>query len=128
MSAAGASHSVPGRNYINVCFTAEFVKERVNTLMLVSTLVTTLTLAAGFTMPGGYDSSSLDPGMATMLREMGLHVFVLCDSIAMHCSMIAAVALIFAQFADIDLVITAVSFIALPLLGIALCMMSIDFC
>nr|POF23003.1 hypothetical protein CFP56_15678 [Quercus suber] len=31
-------------------------KDRANTLLLVSTLVATVTFAAGFTIPGGYNS------------------------------------------------------------------------
>ncbi|XP_012850842.1 PREDICTED: ankyrin repeat-containing protein At5g02620-like [Erythranthe guttata] len=88
-------------------------KERVNTLLLVATLVATITFAAGFTLPGGYNT---DTGMATMLG----------DAIAMYSSIVVAVTLIWAQLGDIKLAFNALT-LAVPLLGIALCMMSIAF-
>lgn len=101
-------------------------KERVNTLLLVATLIATVTFAAGFTVPGGYNSSDRDLGMATMLRDKGFHVFIFCDTIAMYSSIIVAVTLIWAQLGDINLALNALT-LALPLLGIALSMMSMAF-
>ncbi|KAM1513947.1 hypothetical protein ACFX11_025788 [Malus domestica] len=37
----------------------EIHRNRVNTLLVVATLVATVTFAAGFTMPGGYSNSVL---------------------------------------------------------------------
>lgn len=37
----------------------EIRRNRVNTLLVVATLVATMTFAAGFTMPGGYSNSVL---------------------------------------------------------------------
>lgn len=82
-------------------------KERVNTLLLVATLIATVTFAAGFTVPGGYNSSDRDLGMATMLRDKGFHVFIFCDTIAMYSSIIVAVTLIWAQLGDINLALNA---------------------
>lgn len=104
----------------------EFAKERVNTLLLISTLVATITFAAGFTMPGGYNSSTTDMGMATMLRHKGFQVFVFSDTIAMHCSIVFDVAVISAQFLDAKIAGIAV-LLTIPLLGISLTMMSIAF-
>ncbi|PIN25096.1 hypothetical protein CDL12_02161 [Handroanthus impetiginosus] len=102
-------------------------KERVNIFLLMSTLVATITFAAGFTLPGGYNSSSdTDLGIATMLREKGFDVFILCDAMAMHSSIIVAVALIWAQLGDPSLVLNALTLTA-PLLGVALGMMSMAF-
>ncbi|KAL1531525.1 protein ACCELERATED CELL DEATH 6-like [Salvia divinorum] len=103
-------------------------KERVNTLLVVATLVATVTFAAGFTMPGGYISSETDTdlGMATMWRDTVFRVFVLCDTIAMYCSIVVVAALIWAQLGDTTLVIYALE-LAAPLLGVALIMMSVAF-
>lgn len=101
-------------------------KDRVNTLLLVSTLVATVTFAAGFTMPGGYNNSEPDQGTATMLRNSMFQVFVFCDTIAMYSSVIVAVTLIWAQLGDLNLVLNALQ-LALPLLGVALAMMSLAF-
>ncbi|CDP14768.1 unnamed protein product [Coffea canephora] len=101
-------------------------KDRVNTLLLVSTLVATVTFAAGFTVPGGYNNSDPYQGMATMLGEKKFHVFIFCDTIAMFTSIIVAVSLIWAQLGDLNLALVALR-MALPLLGIALVMMSLAF-
>ncbi|XP_073061113.1 protein ACCELERATED CELL DEATH 6-like isoform X2 [Primulina eburnea] len=101
-------------------------KDRVNTLLLVSTLVATITFAAGFTLPGGYSISETNIGMAAMLRKKAFHVFIFCDTIAMYSSIVVAVSLIWAQLGDLKLVLNAIT-IAQPLLVIALTMMSAAF-
>ncbi|PSS05728.1 Protein ACCELERATED CELL DEATH like [Actinidia chinensis var. chinensis] len=104
----------------------ENYKDRINTLLLVSTLVATVTYAAGFTMPGGYNSSNPDQGMATMVSKPYFQMFVICDTIALYSSMIVAVSLIWAQLGDLNLILTSLR-LALPLLGISLSMMSLAF-
>ncbi|KAJ7981452.1 Protein ACCELERATED CELL DEATH 6-like [Quillaja saponaria] len=84
----------------------EYSKDRINTLLLMSTLVATITFAAGFTMPGGYNNLNPDQGMATMLHKQLFAVFLICDSIAMYSSIIVAVALIWAQLGDLNLELT----------------------
>ncbi|XP_027063833.1 protein ACCELERATED CELL DEATH 6-like [Coffea arabica] len=101
-------------------------KDRVNTLLLVSTLVATVTFAAGFTVPGGYNNSDPYQGMATMLGLKKFHVFIFCDTIAMFTSIIVAVSLIWAQLGDLNLVLGALR-LAFPLIGVALAMMSLAF-
>ncbi|KAI7979509.1 Ankyrin repeat-containing protein [Camellia lanceoleosa] len=55
-----------------------------DTLLLVATLVATVTFAAGFTMPGGYNSNDgPNQGMAVLTREAAFKAFVVTDSIAM---------------------------------------------
>lgn len=101
--------------------------ERVNTLLLVATLVATMTFAAGFTMPGGFNSSgSQGEGMVTLVMKRRLHVFLICNTIAMYSSITAVVILIWAQLGDLSLILAAFK-LALPLLGVALTMMSLAF-
>ena len=101
-------------------------KDRVNTLLLVATLVATVTFAVGFTMPGGNNNSELNQGMETMLRHKKFQVFILCDMIAMYISIIVVVSLIWAQLCDLKLVLATLN-LALPLLGISLATMSLAF-
>ena len=101
-------------------------KDMTNTLLLVSTLVATVTFAAGFTMPGGYNSSDPNVGMAALLMRNMFHMFVICNTTAMYTSILAAIILIWAQLGDLNLMDTAFRF-ALPLLGLALYAMSFGF-
>ncbi|KAL1216493.1 Protein ACCELERATED CELL DEATH 6 [Cardamine amara subsp. amara] len=101
-------------------------KDRVNTLMVTATLVATVTFAAGFTLPGGYISSSPDLGMAVLVKKTAFKVFLLCNSMAMFSSVVTIMALIWAQLGDILLIQKAFQ-LALPLLAIALVSMSIAF-
>ncbi|KAK1371783.1 Protein accelerated cell death 6 [Heracleum sosnowskyi] len=107
-------------------YNMDFSKDRVNTLLLVSTLIATVTFAAGFTMPGGYSISEPDQGMATLLNKLTFQVFVICDTIAMYCAIMVAVTLIWAQLGDLTLVLNALK-VAIPLLGISLTMMLLEF-
>ncbi|CBI28761.3 unnamed protein product, partial [Vitis vinifera] len=101
-------------------------KDRVNTLLLVSTLVATVTFAAGFTVPGGYNSSDPNAGVAIFLMRNMFQMFVICNTIAMYTSILAAIILIWAQLGDLNLMDPAFRF-ALPLLGLALYAMSFGF-
>lgn len=104
----------------------DIYRDRVNTLLLVATLVATVSFAAGFRVPGGYNNSEPDQGMATMLRHKKFQVFIFCDMIAMYSSIIVAISLIWAQLCDLKLVLTALR-VALPLLGVSLATMSLAF-
>ena len=126
LKAASVPQKSDSRRMLNVDL--KVYKERVNTLLVVATLVATVTFAAGFTMPGGYISSDTgtDLGMASMWRDTVFHVFVLCDTIAMYTSILVVTALIWAQLGDSVLVMNALELTA-PLLGVALVMMSVAF-
>lgn len=104
-------------------------ERQANFLLLVSILIATVTYAAGFTVPGGYNSSDDDknvPGLATMLKETAFQVFVLSDILAMYSSLTAAVVLGWALQFDFVLVVKALH-LALPLFLGALSMMCIAF-
>ncbi|KAL9158990.1 hypothetical protein ABFS82_08G105700 [Erythranthe guttata] len=101
-------------------------RDKINVILLVATLVATVTFQAGFTMPGGYNNTNPDQGIANMLEKVKFQEFVICDTIAMYSSIIVAVTLIWAQLGDPSSMRVALKF-ALLLLGIALAMMSIAF-
>ncbi|XP_021834324.1 protein ACCELERATED CELL DEATH 6-like [Prunus avium] len=61
------------------------------TLMMVTTLITTVTFAAAFTMPGGYNNDvGPDQGQALLQSNNDFKWFIITDSIAMTCSIIAS--------------------------------------
>ncbi|KAI7993432.1 Protein ACCELERATED CELL DEATH 6 [Camellia lanceoleosa] len=63
---------------------------RVQTHLIVATLIATVTFAAGFTMPGGYDGNQgPKQGMPVLLRTATFQVFVITNTIAMICSISA---------------------------------------
>ncbi|KAG5551372.1 hypothetical protein RHGRI_009700 [Rhododendron griersonianum] len=65
----------------------------INTMALVATLIATVTFAAAFTMPGGYDTSPDNLGVANLVKIAAFKVFIVSDTIAMSCSIMAVLAL-----------------------------------
>ncbi|CAO2824477.1 unnamed protein product [Amaranthus hypochondriacus] len=104
----------------------EGYKDRVDTHLLVATLVATVTFAAGFTPPGGYNQSNPDIGMAVLAHFWAFKVFVICNTAALYSAIISAVTYIWAYMGDLKLVLVSLK-VALPLLGFAIAMMSLAF-
>ncbi|KAI8010159.1 Protein ACCELERATED CELL DEATH 6, partial [Camellia lanceoleosa] len=104
----------------------EAYKDRINTLLLMATIIITVTFAAGITVPGGYDDSKTHKGMALMVKKSAFQVFVIADAVAMYSSIIVAVLLIWAQLEDLDLILVSLK-LASPLFGGALMMVAISF-
>lgn len=101
-------------------------KDRVNTLLLVSTLIATVTFAAILTMPGGLNNSEPHHGMVTLENSLIFHVFVICDTIAMYSAVLSSVILIWAQLGVLTLVFNSLG-LAVSFLGISLGMMCLAF-
>ncbi|KAF7847991.1 hypothetical protein BT93_L2388 [Corymbia citriodora subsp. variegata] len=107
---------------------AEWIKDQVDTLLLVATLVATVTFTAGFTLPGGYNiSSDRHPGTATMLHNRVFQVFVISDMLAMYSSILAAVGLLWGHSSDPNVAEDAYVLAGLQLL-MALAFMTVAFC
>ncbi|KAM3268262.1 hypothetical protein P3S67_031203 [Capsicum chacoense] len=56
--------------------------------LVVATLLVTVTFAAGFTLPGGFESDDNSPnkGMAILIRKSAFRAFVITDAITFACS------------------------------------------
>ncbi|PHT48915.1 hypothetical protein CQW23_13123 [Capsicum baccatum] len=56
--------------------------------LVVATLLVTVTFAAGFTLPGGFESDDNSPnkGMAVLIKKTAFRAFVITDAIAFACS------------------------------------------
>ncbi|CAL5337542.1 unnamed protein product [Camellia sinensis] len=75
------------------------VRKAGDTHLIVAILIATVTFAAGFTMPGGYNSNDgPNQGMAILTREAAFKAFVVIDSMAMILSTCA----ILVYFASAD--------------------------
>ncbi|XP_010064416.2 protein ACCELERATED CELL DEATH 6-like [Eucalyptus grandis] len=74
-----------------VCNLEQTYKQNCQTLLMVATLITTVTFAAAFTMPGGYDNNpGPGQGVALLRSSVFLKWFIISDTIAMTCSIQAA--------------------------------------
>ncbi|XP_034706979.1 ankyrin repeat-containing protein At5g02620-like isoform X2 [Vitis riparia] len=62
------------------------LKDISNTHLLVATLIATVTFAAGFTLPGGYNDDDPDKGKAVLSTKIAFKAFLLSDGIAFYCS------------------------------------------
>lgn len=113
-----------GESHFGATKDADSHRQTVNNLLLVSTLVATVTFAAGFTVPGGYKSSGSDEGMATLVTNWPFKTFLICNTIAMYSSITVAISLLWAQTGDMSY--ASIRF-GLPILGIALSMMFVAF-
>ncbi|KAL3714915.1 hypothetical protein ACJRO7_006766 [Eucalyptus globulus] len=105
----------------------KWIKDQLNTLLLVATLVASVTFTAGLTLPGGYNApSDPNPGTATMLHHRMFRVFVIANVLAMYSSILAVVVLLWGLNRDYYVAELAYHS-ARPLLMMALTSMSVAF-
>ncbi|XP_056171588.1 protein ACCELERATED CELL DEATH 6-like [Syzygium oleosum] len=102
------------------------LKEEANTRMVVAALMAAMTFASGFSVPGGYNGSNPNAGIAVLLHKAMYNVFVISNSITMYSSIIALVILLWTQINDPHAVRNALSKSRLPLL-VALAAMPLAF-
>ncbi|KOM42755.1 hypothetical protein LR48_Vigan05g035900 [Vigna angularis] len=127
-NAERGSHSiqVPSSPFKPKAKNTEFYKDRINTLMVVSTLITTVAFTGGFTLPGGTNSNPPGQGMALMLNHVWFKPYILCTTISMYGGISVVIILIWAQLGDVTLALFALK-VARPLLGITLATLSVAF-
>ncbi|WVZ01332.1 hypothetical protein V8G54_027401, partial [Vigna mungo] len=134
LKSAGVQNAERGSHSIEVPFSPlkpkaeniEFYKDRINTLMVVSTLITTIAFAGGITLPGGTNGSTPGEGMALMLNQVWFKPYILCTTISMYGGIRVTIILIWAQLGDVTLALFALK-VARPLLGITLATLSVAF-
>ncbi|KAI8012179.1 Ankyrin repeat-containing protein NPR4 [Camellia lanceoleosa] len=81
---------------IIACKLSKDIKKTEDTHMIVAALIATVTFAAGFTMPGGYNGNQgPTQGMAILTRETAFQAFAVTNTIAMILSTSAIVTYFF---------------------------------
>ncbi|KAH7843109.1 hypothetical protein Vadar_012712 [Vaccinium darrowii] len=76
---------------------AEALKKLSKNHMLVATLIATITFAAAFTIPGGYEvNQGPEEGMAVLVRQASFKAFVIANTIAVMCSTSSVVYYVYA--------------------------------
>ncbi|CBI35188.3 unnamed protein product, partial [Vitis vinifera] len=66
--------------------TLKYLKDVSNTHLLVATLIATVTFAAGFSLPGGYNEDKPNKGKSVLSTKAVFKVFVITDAMAFYCS------------------------------------------
>ncbi|KAJ3686504.1 hypothetical protein LUZ61_015668 [Rhynchospora tenuis] len=69
---------------------------------LVAALLSTVTFAAAFTLPGGFDNNPSDAGLPIFAKKASFQVFIISDSIAMCSSLAVAFLCVLATWEDLD--------------------------
>ncbi|KAF7823004.1 protein ACCELERATED CELL DEATH 6-like [Senna tora] len=100
----------------------EQYKDRVDTLIVVSTLIITASFAAGFTIPGDVD----EQGKAVNLKRHMFHLFVFSLTFSLYGSISTTIILIWTRLGDLHLTYYALKY-AMPLLGITLGSLFLSF-
>ncbi|KAK9085220.1 hypothetical protein Sjap_025631 [Stephania japonica] len=101
----------------------EYYRGWIDTSLIVATLILAVTFAAGFTIPGGYNSQ----GMAVLLEKPTFCIFVFFNSLATYVSLLIIVILSRVVLtSDFDSLSTAVK-VCTPLLGLAVFLMAVAF-
>ena len=66
--------------------TSKYLKDVSNAHLLVATLIATVTFAAGFSLPGGYNEDKPNKGKSVLSTKAVFKVFVITDAMAFYCS------------------------------------------
>ncbi|MQM05200.1 hypothetical protein Taro_038008 [Colocasia esculenta] len=80
----------------------QYAKHYAQNVALVAILITTITFAAAFTMPGGFKNSGRDEGKATLGWTLGFKAFLISDTLAMCSSATVAFLYVWTVIDDSD--------------------------
>ncbi|KAI4324023.1 hypothetical protein L6164_023591 [Bauhinia variegata] len=98
-------------------------KDRVETLIVVSTLIVTVAFAAAIQFPGG---SNDEDGQAKLLDRGMFQLYIISITTSLYGALIATIILFLARLGDITLLQLALEY-AMPILGITLTTLSLAF-
>ncbi|KAL0926690.1 hypothetical protein M5K25_002934 [Dendrobium thyrsiflorum] len=99
-----------------------------NNLAIVAVLIATVTFAAAFTLPGGYnsDDNNQGQGVAILAKKVAFKVFLISNTIAMASSISVTCLLIFSGTRDRD-IRWCIVFVAMAYMWVALGGMLVEF-
>ncbi|XP_074587719.1 protein ACCELERATED CELL DEATH 6-like [Curcuma longa] len=98
-----------------------------NNLAVIAVLIATVTFAAAFTLPGGYNSNAgPDEGMVVLSSRASFKAFLISDTLAMASSITVALVLIYSGSLDHDVRLQSLM-TAIKLLWVAVGAMSVAF-
>ncbi|KAJ9682396.1 hypothetical protein PVL29_018336 [Vitis rotundifolia] len=80
--------------------TSKYLKDLSNTHLLVATLIATVTFAACFSLPGGYNQDDPNKGKSVLSTKVAFKAFVITDGIAFYCSTAAVFLHFFASLEE----------------------------
>ncbi|ONK74864.1 uncharacterized protein A4U43_C03F10910 [Asparagus officinalis] len=89
-----------------------------NNLAIVAVLIATVTFAAAFTLPGGYENDGPDRGMAILGKKTTFKAFLISDALAMVSSIIVTCFLIYTGSSDHDVRLHSIR-VAMKLMWVA---------
>ncbi|KAK1295702.1 hypothetical protein QJS10_CPB15g00935 [Acorus calamus] len=78
------------------------LKSYTKTVSLVATLLATISFAAAFTMPGGYNSDGPNKGYAILIKRSALKAFLLSDTVTFCSSLALAVLMTWGTLGDLE--------------------------
>jgi len=73
-----------------------------NNLAIAAVLIATVTFAAAFTLPGGYENDGPNRGMAILTKKVAFKAFLISDAVAMIGSITVTCLLIYTGSLDHD--------------------------
>ncbi|CAN6374781.1 unnamed protein product [Urochloa humidicola] len=77
-------------------------KTYTNNTSIVAILITAITFAAAFTLPGGYSNDAPNEGLPVMARKLAFKAFLISDAFAMCSSLAVAFVCIIAKWEDLE--------------------------
>ncbi|KAK1308255.1 Ankyrin repeat-containing protein [Acorus calamus] len=77
------------------------LKSFCETMSLVAILLATISFAAAFTLPGGYNSDDPNKGRATLIKRFALKIFLLSDTITFCSSLTLAMLMTWGTLGDL---------------------------